>query len=135
MGLSGSSAIIIAAFKCLLKFYGLTIADLKIPKDGSYFAGCDLSFVDLLCEQYLCTTEFPAVILDIERVELGISAGLQDRVIQTYGGLVHMDFTDQPAEPVDGPRSRYSPLDPALLPHMYLAYDACAGEADYCNSP
>jgi galactokinase/mevalonate kinase-like predicted kinase len=33
------------------------------------------------------------VILNIEKEELGISAGLQDRVIQTYGGLVHMDFT------------------------------------------
>lgn len=25
--------------------------------------------------------------------ELGIAAGLQDRVIQTYGGLVYMDFS------------------------------------------
>jgi galactokinase/mevalonate kinase-like predicted kinase len=31
--------------------------------------------------------------LDIEKNELGIAAGLQDRVVQTYGGLVFMDFS------------------------------------------
>lgn len=70
MGLSGSSAIIVATFRSLLRYYNLTIDDLKIEK-----------------------VRFPEVILNIEKEELGISAGLQDRVIQTYGGLVHMDFT------------------------------------------
>ena len=37
--------------------------------------------------------DYPEVILSIERDELGISAGLQDRVIQCFGGLVHMDFS------------------------------------------
>ena len=60
--------------------------------------------------------------MNIEKLELGISAGLQDRVIQTYGGLVHMDFT--PSHNVLEP---YKSLDPALLPHMYLAYNAHAG--------
>lgn len=66
----------------------------------------------------------PQHILDIEKVELDISAGLQDRVIQTYGGVVFMDFTKPASD-----STRYTPLDPQLLPPMYLAYDACAGEA------
>ena len=49
-----------------------------------------ISLYNLLYE-----TDYPEVILSIERDEIGISAGLQDRVIQTYGGLVHMDFTRQ----------------------------------------
>lgn len=61
------------------------------------------------------------MILNIEKVELGISAGLQDRVIQTYGGLVHMNFSEPDLE------SPYTAVDPALLPDMYLAYDAHAG--------
>ena len=80
---------------------------------------------------------FPQVILDIERVELGIAAGLQDRVIQTYGGLVHMDFT-QTAPPVDqveaGGLSPYTCLNTALLPEMYLAYDAHAGNVKRRNT-
>lgn len=67
------------------------------------------------------------MILDIERGELGISAGLQDRVIQTFGGLVHMDFSTDSPQSSSSSRSRYTPLDPSLLPHMYLAYDVCAG--------
>jgi len=70
VGLSGSSAIIVATFNALLRYYGLSLDDLHIAQE-----------------------DYPEVILSIERDELGISAGLQDRVIQTYGGLVHMDFT------------------------------------------
>lgn len=70
------------------------------------------------------------MILNIEKVELGISAGLQDRVIQTYGGVVHMDFSPEahvaPAAGLE-PVSPYHPLDPALLPDLYLAYDLHAG--------
>ena len=33
----------------------------------------------------------PTLVLRAEE-ELGITAGLQDRVIQVYGGLVYMDF-------------------------------------------
>jgi glucuronokinase len=86
------------------------------------------------------------VILNIEKVELGISAGLQDRVIQTYGGLVHMDFT-RPVMPTPVPvgdasdtaaaaaatSSPYTELDPALLPEMYLAYHGNAGKSKSKN--
>jgi hypothetical protein len=34
VGLSGSSAIVVAAFRSLLKFHGLTIADLGISQTG-----------------------------------------------------------------------------------------------------
>ncbi len=33
--------------------------------------------------------------LSIEKDELGINAGLQDRVIQTYEGLMYMDFSKE----------------------------------------
>lgn len=105
VGLSGSSAIIIATFRALMRFYGLTLEELKIAKD-----------------------EFPTIILDIERKELCISAGLQDRVIQTYGGLVHMDFTpseSRSSRPLVG--GVYTSVDPSLLPEMYLAYNVAVG--------
>jgi glucuronokinase len=34
----------------------------------------------------------PMLVLSVEKEELGIGAGLQDRVIQVYEGLVYMDF-------------------------------------------
>lgn len=67
----------------------------------------------------LIFSDFPQVILDIEREELGIAAGLQDRVIQTYGGIVHMDFTRMSTES----RGIYTPLDASLLPELYLLYN------------
>src|SRR2546421_173200 len=61
---NGSSAIITATLRALMKFY-----EVEIP-------------------QHL----MPALILSVEKEELGIQAGLQDRVVQTYGGIVYMDF-------------------------------------------
>ena len=49
-----------------------------------------------------------------------IPAGLQDRVIQAYEGLVFMDF-DQEVMDRQG-YGNYEPLDPALLPPLYVAY-------------
>ena len=97
VGLSGSSALIVAAFKSLLKFYDITIKDLRIPKN-----------------------QLPQIILDIEKKELGINAGLQDRVIQVYGGLVHMDFSKEVFD-VEG-AGLYTKLDVSLLPNFYLVY-------------
>jgi glucuronokinase len=70
--------------------------------------------------------DFPQLILDIESVELGIAAGLQDRVIQTYGGLVHMDFGVE-ARQGSNTGGRYTPLDASLLPEMYLVYNIDLG--------
>lgn len=62
-GLSGSSALIVACQACLFARFGLD-PDAVLRKPLR-----------------------PELVLSAER-ELGITAGLQDRVIQTYGGLV-----------------------------------------------
>jgi glucuronokinase len=62
--MAGSSAIIVAALRCLSEFYGI-----EIPREIQ-----------------------PSLVLKAETEELGIAAGLQDRVIQVYEGLVAMDF-------------------------------------------
>ena len=95
VGLAGSSGIIASAFKALMQFY--EVSEAQIPKPVQ-----------------------PNIILSVEREELGISAGLQDRVIQTYGGCVYMDFSRDLME--RSGHGRYEPVDPRLLPGLYLAY-------------
>ena len=92
VGLGGSSAIITAFLRALCRFYGV-----EIP----------LEIV-------------PNLALSVETEELGISAGLQDRVIQAYEGVVYMDF-DRAYMEQHG-HGRYERLDPALLPPLFLAY-------------
>lgn len=92
VGLAGSSAIITACLRALMTFYGVTI-----PKP-------------LL----------PGLILSVEKDELDIPAGLQDRVIQVYEGVVYMDF-DKGLIDRQG-HGYYEELDPALLPPLYIAY-------------
>lgn len=94
VGLAGSSAIITAAMRCLLDFY-----EVDIPKEVQ-----------------------PSLALSVEREELGIAAGLQDRVIQTYEGLVYMDFSNE-KETLGLKHGAYEPLDPGLLPPLYIAYN------------
>jgi glucuronokinase len=93
VGLSGSSAIIVAALRTLMKFY-----EVEIPK-------------------YL----LPTLTLDVEREELGIAAGMQDRVIQTYEGIVCMDFDRKLME--SRGYGEYRELHPKKSPPLYLAYD------------
>lgn len=101
VGLAGSSAIIVATLRCLIEFYGI-----EIPLDVE-----------------------PSLALSVERDELGITAGLQDRVIQVYEGLVYMDFSEERKRQIHGFECGvYEPLDPALLPPLYLAYKAEAAE-------
>jgi glucuronokinase len=92
VGLAGSSAIITACLRALMQFY-----EVAIPRETQ-----------------------PNLILSVETQELGIPAGLQDRVIQVYEGVVYMDF-DRDHMRQHG-HGRYEPLDPALLPPLYLAY-------------
>jgi len=92
VGLAGSSAIITATFRALTRFYGVEIPQPILPN----------------------------WILSVERDELRIGAGLQDRVAQVYEGLTYMDF-DQTLMKRDG-HGDYVPLSPALLPPLYLAY-------------
>jgi glucuronokinase len=62
--------------------------------------------------------------LDAETVELGIAAGPQDRVAQAHGGLTAMDF-----DPEHGPIGRAEPLDPALLPPLFVAWQKRPAES------
>ena len=92
VGLAGSSAIITAAMRALLQFYGV-----DIPKP-----------------------QLANLIRAVENRELGIAAGLQDRVAQVYQGVVYMDFAKELFD--SRGYGRYEPIDPALLPPLYLAY-------------
>src|SRR4030043_204691 len=92
VGLAGSSAIITGCLRALSAFYGVSI-----PK----YTQANL-------------------ILSAEVDELHISAGLQDRVIQVYEGLVYMAFSKEiMAKQGYG---NYEPLDSELLPKLYIAY-------------
>jgi glucuronokinase len=92
VGLAGSSAIVTATIKALMKFYNV-----EIPK---HF--------------------LPTLILTAETEELNINAGLQDRVIQVYEGCVYMDF--EKTHLLKTGYGKYESIDPALLPKLYLAY-------------
>ena len=64
--------------------------------------------------------EQPSLILSAETEELGINAGLQDRVIQVYEGCVYMDFDKVIMESKN--RGEYERLNPGNLPKVYIAY-------------
>jgi glucuronokinase len=71
----------------------------------------------------------PSLALSVETDELGIVGGLQDRVIQVFGGLVYMDFARESMYTACGYSCGvYERLDPALLPPLYLAYSVEEGE-------
>jgi glucuronokinase len=92
VGLAGSSAIVTATMRALIEFFGV-----EIPRPV-----------------------LPNLVLAVERDELGIGAGLQDRVAQVYEGAVFMDF-DQARMERDG-HGVYEPIDPAKLPPLFVAY-------------
>lgn len=101
VGMAGSSALVVATMRCLSEFVGLEIPD------------------DVL----------PSIALRTETEQLGITAGLQDRVVQTFGGLVSMDFG---AMDVDGrfgvAHGAYEREDAASLPPLFLGYRETAAE-------
>ncbi len=98
VGLAGSSALVTATLRCLMDFYEITV-----PRE-----------------------EQPNLILSVENKELGISAGLQDRVVQVYEDCVFMDF-DRTLMESRG-YGRYERVSPDLLPHLFIAYRADAAE-------
>lgn len=98
VGMAGSSALITATMRCLLEFY-----DVEIPKP-------------LLAD----------LIWRVENEELGIGAGLQDRVIQVYEGAVFMDFDkDTMAQQGYG---NYESIDLDKLPNLYVAFRTSLAE-------
>lgn len=92
VGLAGSSAIVTATMRALMKYYAV-----QIPQEI-----------------------LPSIILSAEVDELGINAGLQDRVAQVYEGCVYMDFNKQQIEQFG--HGYYEKIDSTLLPNLYLAY-------------
>ncbi len=106
VGLAGSSALVTATLRCLMEFY-----ETDIPKHLQ-----------------------PGLILSVENLELGISAGLQDRVIQVYEDCVFMNF-DRALMESRG-YGEYEELDPALLPNIYVAYrtDLAEGSEVFHNN-
>ena len=61
-----------------------------------------------------------------ETREMGIEAGLQDRVCQVYEGLVFMDF-ERTYMRSHG-HAQYEPMDARLLPPLYLAYESAVNQ-------
>lgn len=92
VGLGGSSAIVIATVRALCQLHDVVLP----PHELASFA------------------------LAVETEDLGIPAGLQDRVAQAYDGLTFMDFR----------AGLYEPLDPALLPPLFVAWSpGAAGDS------
>ena len=91
LGLGGSSAIITASLRALCQYYHL---DIPLPVQAN-------------------------LVLETETKELNVPAGLQDRVIQAYQGLVYMDFSRDLME--SRGYGEYERMDPALLPKVYVA--------------
>ena len=58
--------------------------------------------------------------LSVETDELGITAGLQDRVVQVLQGCVLMDFDKELIRKTGN--GRYEKIDVSLLPPLFLAY-------------
>ena len=101
VGMAGSSAIVVATLRALKNFY-----EIDIPK-----------------------RVLPSLILSIERDQLGIPAGLQDRVAQVYEGCVYMDFSKDVMKTEDGfVCGEYEDLPVALLPPMYVSYSVDCSE-------
>jgi glucuronokinase len=98
VGLAGSSAIITAVMRALIKFFNVNIPEEILP----------------------------SIILSVEADELGINAGLQDRVIQVYEGCVYMDFEKKMLEEKN--HGMYERIDPSYLPKLYLAYNTDLGK-------
>ncbi|MBI3684693.1 MAG: GHMP kinase [Acidobacteria bacterium] len=98
LGLGGSSAIITAALRALCKYF-----DVEIPLPIQ-----------------------AKLVLETETKELGVPAGPQDRVIQSYEGLVYMNFDRRLME--SRGYGEYENLDPSLLPAVYLAYRTSLSE-------
>jgi glucuronokinase len=98
IGLAGSSAIITATMRALMKFYCVAIP------------------LEVL----------PTIVLKAETQELGITAGLQDRVIQAYEGCVYMDFERRFLD--EHGYGRYERLASPVFDNLYIAYKAQLGK-------
>ena len=90
VGLGSSSALVIAIVRALCELHSVELEHAKLAE----------------------------LALAVETEDLGIVAGLQDRVVQAYGGLVFMDFG------AGRNGLAYEQLDASLLPPLVLAWRA-----------
>jgi len=95
VGLSGSSAIETAFMLALMAHYDIPVNSLS-PR------------------------ELAELVLKVETEELGIVAGLQDRLPQAYGCMLHMDFCKELMS--SRGYGEYSQLNSSLLPPFWLAH-------------
>ena len=101
VGMAGSSAIIVATLRALIEFY-----EIEVPLHVQ-----------------------PSLVLSVETNELGIAAGLQDRVIQVYDGLVYMDFAKESMIEDHGLEcGDYERLPLESLTNAYVAFNTDAGQ-------
>jgi len=101
VGLAGSSALVIGALRCMAEWVELEIPDEVLP----------------------------SIALRVETEQLGLSAGLQDRVVQCYGGLVAMNFGEMAVDARFGAsHGQYHRLDADYLPSLFVAYRESAAE-------
>ncbi|CAG8639425.1 11166_t:CDS:2 [Ambispora leptoticha] len=108
VGLGGSSAIITAFWKALMIFYGVSRNQISLEIQAS-------------------------LVLAVEKDVLGIFAGLQDRVIQTFGGLMFMDFGKEYLERQGfGKYERISHEN--LPPGLWLAYETKPSDSGKIHS-
>jgi glucuronokinase len=98
LGLGGSSAIITASLRAICEFHKLQI---PLPIQAN-------------------------IALETETRELNVPAGLQDRVVQAYQGLVYMDFAKRLMD--ERGYGEYEHMDPTLLPNVYVAYRTSLSE-------
>ena len=92
LGLAGSSAIITAAMRAMMEFYHVDLSPAILAN----------------------------VVLAAERDELGIPAGLQDRVAQAYNMPVYMDFDREFM--MENGIGRYLPIEIPEELNLYVAY-------------
>lgn len=112
VGLAGSSALVIATLRCLI--------DLANGDSGE----SSVSALPSVPDEVLAS-----VALAVEADELGLSAGLQDRVVQTMGGLVAMDFGRMTTNARFGvSHGQYRTIDSADLPPLFVAFRPSSAE-------
>ena len=106
-GMSGSSAIIISCMNCLLDRYD--VRD-KISKEERAFLA-----------------------LQVEN-DIGITAGLMDRVIQVYGGCVHMNFRNVEKMKETG-IGDYEYIDAEKIPKLFVIWSQNPSNSGKIHQP
>ncbi len=116
VGLAGSSAIVTAFLRAVMAFYGFG------DEESASKIGLNKELL-------------PNFVLAIEYEELGITAGLQDRVVQAYEGAVHMDFSNPEKMKAAGGAGTYERVPVSSLPPLFLAYAPDPSDSGKIHAP